>query len=228
MNQTEKHPISGVCVITDTVVQSCWTHLQLAELAMRGGARLIQLRDKTLPTRELFAIAVALRTLTLAFGARLIINDRVDIALAADADGVHLGQTDLPIPAARKILGEGKLIGGTASTLEEAVAVEKDGADYIGFGHIFPTTSKEKPSPPKGLEMLRQVVRAVRIPVIAIGGITAENAREVIKAGAAGIAVISAVAKAASPEAATKELVRLFELNQEQNALKIAELPQKR
>lgn len=211
MNLIKPASISGLCVITDTVVQSRWTHLQLAELAMRGGAHIIQLRDKTLSTQELYAVAVALRALTLGFGTLLIINDRVDIALAVDADGVHLGQTDLPISVARKILGPNKLIGGTASTLEEALAVAAAGADYIGFGHIFPTSSKEKPTPPKGVEMLRQVVQAVHLPVMAIGGITVENAKQVLDAGAASVAVISAVAKAPSPRHAALALAQLFQ-----------------
>ncbi|MFN3393102.1 MAG: thiamine phosphate synthase [Candidatus Thermochlorobacter sp.] len=205
-----QHQISGLCVITDTTVQQRFSHLELAELAMRGGANIIQLRDKHLPAKELFALAVAMRTLTLAFGKLFIVNDRADIALAANADGVHLGQTDLPIPAARKILGKDKIIGGTASTLEEALAVEREGADYIGFGHIFPTTSKKKPTPPKGLEYLRKVVSAVKIPVMAIGGITVENAESVLKTGVRSLAVLSAVATAESPERAAAELVSMM------------------
>ncbi len=196
-------------MITDTTVQQRFSHLELAELAMRGGANIIQLRDKHLPAKELFALAVAMRTLTLAFGTLFIVNDRADIALAANADGVHLGQTDLPIPAARKILGKDKIIGGTASTLEEALAVEREGADYIGFGHIFPTMSKEKPTPPRGLEHLREVVCAVKIPVMAIGGITVENAESVLKTGAQSLAVISAVATAESPERAAAQFVSI-------------------
>lgn len=205
-----QHLISGLCVITDVSVQRRFSHLQLAELAMRGGASIIQLRDKHLSAKELFALAVAMRTLTQGFGKLFIVNDRADIALAANADGVHLGQSDLPIPAARKILGEDKIIGGTASTLEEALALEREGADYIGFGHIFPTSSKEKSTPPRGLERLREVASAVKIPVMAIGGITIDNAESVLESGAHSLAVISAVAAAESPEKAAAEFARVI------------------
>jgi thiamine-phosphate pyrophosphorylase len=202
--------ISGLCVITDTTTQKRHTHLQLAELAMRGGASIIQLRDKHLSAKELFALAVAMRTLTMSFNRLFIVNDRADIARAADADGVHLGQTDLPIPAARKILGKGKIIGATASTLEEALAAEQQGADYIGFGHIFPTSSKEKPTPARGVAALQEVVNAVKIPVMAIGGITLENAASVLETGVQSLAVISAVSTAESPQVASAKLAALI------------------
>ncbi len=121
-----------------------------------------------------------------------LINDRVDVALAIDADGVHLGQEDLPISVARKLLGPNKIIGGTASCLEQALKVQMEGANYMGLGHIFPTSSKEKPYPPIGLETLREVSDTVTIPIVAIGGINEHNARAVFQAGASGVAVLSA------------------------------------
>ncbi|MFQ3598966.1 MAG: thiamine phosphate synthase [Chloroherpetonaceae bacterium] len=200
-----KKPIGALCVITDVSIQSQYTHLELCELAVRGGASVIQLRDKTASSRELYALAVAMQLLCTGLGATFIINDRVDIALAANTDGVHLGQTDLPIPAARRILGRDKLIGGTASSLEEALQVERDGADYIGFGHIFPTRTKEKPSLPKGIEVLSEVVASVKIPVMAIGGITHANAHTVARTGAS-LAVVSAVCASDNPTLAARNL----------------------
>lgn len=202
-----KKPIGALCVITDVAIQSRFTHLELCELALRGGASLIQLRDKTASTRDLYALAVAMQLVCDKFGATFIVNDRVDIALAANADGVHLGQTDLPIPVARKLLGDDKIIGGSASTLDEALQVERDGADYIGFGHIFPTSTKEKPSAPKGVETLSEVVASVKIPVMAIGGINHSNVASVAKAGAS-VAVVSAVCAAENPTLATSELLQ--------------------
>ncbi len=204
-----KKPIGALCVITDVSIQSRYTHLELCELAIRGGASVIQLRDKTASSRELYALAVAMQLLCTGLGATFIINDRVDIALAAHTDGVHLGQTDLPIPTARRLLGPDKLIGGTASTLEEALQVERDGADYIGFGHIFPTATKEKPSAPKGIAALSEVMASVKIPVMAIGGITHANAYDVARTGAS-LAVVSAVCASENPTAATRDLVEII------------------
>ncbi|MCS6988311.1 MAG: thiamine phosphate synthase [Chloroherpetonaceae bacterium] len=203
-----KKPIGKLCVITDVVIQSRYSHLELCELAIRGGASVVQLRDKSASTRDLYALAVAMQLVCRKFGATFIVNDRVDVALAADADGVHLGQTDLPIPVARKILGDKKIIGGSASTLEEALQVERDGADYVGFGHVFSTTTKLKASAPKGVEGLKDVLAAVKIPVMAIGGINASNVAQVARAGAPSVAVISAVCAAADPTAAARELLQ--------------------
>ncbi|ACF14494.1 thiamine-phosphate pyrophosphorylase [Chloroherpeton thalassium ATCC 35110] len=201
----KKH-IGQLCAITDTHIQSRFSHVELARLALQGGADIIQLRDKTLPTSELFCIAKEILTLCQALGGKLIINDRADIALAADADGVHLGQDDLPIAEARKLLGENKIIGATASTLALAKQAEFDGADYIGFGHIFPTSTKHKPEPPKGVLAISEIKKSLRIPVMAIGGIDYENIGEVMRAGADSAAVVSAICCAENPEAATQEI----------------------
>ncbi|KER10864.1 MAG: thiamine-phosphate synthase [[Candidatus Thermochlorobacteriaceae] bacterium GBChlB] len=205
-----KRLISGLCVITDTAVQQRFSHVQLAELSMQGGADIVQLRGKALSTKDLFASAVGIRALSLAYGTVFIVNDRADIALASNADGVHLGQTDLPIAAARKILGNDKLIGATASTIDDALKAEQDGADYIGFGHIFSTTSKEKLTPPTGVAMLRDVLQAVKIPVMAIGGINQKNIESVWQTGVQSVAVISAVASAETPKAATAQLKKIL------------------
>jgi thiamine-phosphate pyrophosphorylase len=202
-----KKPIGALCVITDVSIQSRYNHLELCELAIRGGANMIQLRDKHASTRDLYALAVAMQLLCTGLGATFIINDRVDIALAANTDGVHLGQTDLPIPTARRILGNDKIIGGTANSLEEAIQVERDGADYIGFGHIFPTTTKLKNSPPNGIEGLKAVLSKVKIPVMAIGGIHHANIYQVAATGVQSIAVVSAVCASENPTLATRNLV---------------------
>jgi thiamine-phosphate pyrophosphorylase len=151
-------------------------------------------------------VAAAMQTLCRAAGVAFIVNDRVDVAIASGADGVHLGQDDFNIPLARKLLGDRAIIGGSASTMEEARTCLAEGADYIGFGPIFPTGSKADAGPVSGLEILRQVVEGISIPIIAIGGITTENSPLVMRAGAHGIAVISAVCCQAHPAGAARSL----------------------
>jgi thiamine-phosphate pyrophosphorylase len=202
--------VGGLYVITDTAIQNRFTHLQLAELAINGGADVIQLREKKNSTREILQIAFDVRKICSKSNVIFIVNDRVDIAMIVDADGVHLGEQDLPIPVARKLLGPEKIIGGTASNFDEAKLVEQEGADYIGFGHIFDTKTKFKPYEPRGLDLLKEVCKNIKIPVIAIGGINYSNAEFVIKAGASGIAVTSAVCCAEEPKEETgriKEIV---------------------
>ncbi len=144
-------------------------------------------------------------------GGIFIVNDRVDVAKAIGADGVHLGQEDLPLADARAILGPGKLIGISTHTLAQAVEAESGGVDYIGFGPIFPTATKENPGPVVGVDGLREVRARVRIPVVAIGGITAKNAGDVRAAGADGVAVVSAVLAAADPKAAIAKLMQAIQ-----------------
>ena len=144
----------------------------------------------------------------------LIVNDRIDVAIAADADGVHLGQSDFPIPLARRLLGKDKLIGGSAATFEEARICLADGADYVGFGPVYVTGSKDDAGPVSGPAILKQVVETIPLPIIAIGGITAENIGEVMRAGAYGIAVISAVCCQLDPQGATRALREALERGQ--------------
>jgi thiamine-phosphate pyrophosphorylase len=139
-------------------------------------------------------------------GVTIIVNDRIDIAIASDADGVHLGQDDFPIPLARRLLGDDKIIGGSASNIEEALECVSQSVDYIGFGPIYPTTSKEDAGPATGIEMLKRISGEVSLPVIAIGGIDSGNIHEVMRSGAYGIAVISAVCCSHEPEEATRIL----------------------
>ncbi len=193
-----------LCVITDEAL----CPVTLAEQALKGGAAMIQLRHKTASGSQLLVWAVEIQKLCQQYQALCIINDRVDIALASKADGVHLGQQDLPARAARKLLGETAIIGVTASSLKEALQAEQDGADYIGFGHIYPTHSKLKESSPLGLDILQKTAVLVSLPILAIGGINQENAASVISSGASGIAVISAVSRANDPARAARELCR--------------------
>lgn len=192
-------------VVTDNSNRR-FSHLQLAELAIKGGADSIQLREKRMKSQQLLALATEMSRLCQKHNVRFIVNDRADIALLSGADGVHLGQNDLPIQAARKILGPNKLIGGTASSLEEALALEHDGADYIGYGHIFETTTKIKTGLPKGAGELKRIVDVLKIPVVAIGGIHLGNIKSVIEAKPGGIAVCGAVCSADNPEIATRAL----------------------
>ncbi len=203
--------IGRLHVLTDTTLQDRFSHLELARLAVQGGADLIQFRQKSGSTRSLVETARDMKAICEAAGAVFVVNDRIDVAMASDADGVHLGQDDFPIAVARDLLGPDRIVGGSASNLEEAVACVRDGADYVGFGPVFPTASKADAGPAGGLETLRSIADAVHAPVIAIGGIDEENAARVMDAGAHGIAVISAVCCRPDPGGAAAGLCRLVQ-----------------
>ena len=179
-----KDRIHGLHFIINTDSVQNDSCLDLAEKAILGGADSLQFRHKATYTREIYALACRLAEICRKFSVPLIVNDRVDIAMAIGASGVHLGQTDLPVEAARKLIGRDKIIGATTSTLEEAKEAERQGADYIGFGHIFPTRTKIKNTPPLGVVPLQTVCRQISIPILAIGGIDAGNLDEVCRAGA--------------------------------------------
>jgi thiamine-phosphate pyrophosphorylase len=200
----------GPYVITARIKELERDHLDVAQEAILGGAAVIQLRDKDMSSKEMYKVGVKLKALTKKAGVTFIINDRLDIALAVKADGVHLGQNDLPVSVVRRIVGKNMIIGTSASNLREACLGEKAGADYIGLGPIFSTPSKDDASEPIGLEVIKEVKKAVSIPVIAIGGISQENAKEVLAAGADNIAVISAVAWAKNMRAATNSLLEIL------------------
>lgn len=168
--------------------------LEAVGQAMEGGARLIQYRDKKASRREMYETAKRLRRMTSEYGGTLIINDQIDLALAVNADGVHLGQDDLPLWVARKMLGNETIIGISTHTLDEAIGAEAEGADYIGFGPIFKTRTKSDIRTPVGIEAISAIKRRVRIPVYAIGGIEKAHLSPLILAGAEGVAVISALA----------------------------------
>lgn len=205
-------PIGKLHVLTDTVLQTRFSHVELTRLAIKGGADTIQFRQKSGSTREMIEVAKQMKQLCAENGVTFIVNDRVDVAIAAEVDAVHLGQDDFTIPLARKLLGEDVIIGGSASTIEEARDCLSEGADYVGFGPVYPTTSKDDASPVTGIPMLKQVVEEIPLPIIVIGGVSAENIPDVMRAGAHGIAVISAVCCQEDPEEATRALHRaLFE-----------------
>ncbi len=182
------------------------SHEEVARAALAGGATLLQLRDKQASARSLVETARRLVALARPEGIPVVVNDRVDVALAAGADGVHVGEEDLAVGDARRILGPHAVVGASAGTVEEAVQAQRDGADYVGVGPVFPTGTKPDAGAAIGLEGLSRIAGAVRIPVVGIGGITPDNAAEVVRAGAAGVAVISAVADAEDMVEATRRL----------------------
>jgi thiamine-phosphate pyrophosphorylase len=181
----------GICFITGKETDTL-SFEEMTLRALQSGVKWVQYRDKDRSRREIYEESIRLMGITKKFDAALIVNDHPDIALAADADGVHLGQDDLPVKEARKIMGKGRIIGISTHTVEQARDADRNGADYIGFGPVFHTTTKDA-GRPRGIEMLREVKRQVRIPVVAIGGITTENIRPVLEAGADAVAVSSAI-----------------------------------
>jgi thiamine-phosphate pyrophosphorylase len=193
-------------VVTDETIGRGRSHVELARLAVAGGADVIQLRDKTLPGRALFDAAVAVREITLDAGALFIMNDRMDVALAAGADGVHLGEGDLPIGHARRLAPPGFIIGASVGSVDAAVRATAAGADYVALSPTFSTGSKDDAGPGHGLMTLSGIKAAVSLPLVAIGGITAANVSDVIAAGADGIAVISAVVARDDVTAAARDL----------------------
>jgi thiamine-phosphate pyrophosphorylase len=203
--------IGRLHVITDIDLQNRFSHVELARMAISGGADTIQFRQKTGATREMIETARQIKQLCANSGVTFIVNDRLDVAIASESDGVHLGQDDFPIPLARKILGENKIIGGSAVTLDEAHKCQDEGADYVGFGPVYPTTSKADAGPVSGIDLFKEIIVKVSLPLIAIGGVNRDNAPETIRAGAHGIAVISAMCCQHDPEQATRELLRALE-----------------
>ncbi|EQB86953.1 hypothetical protein M918_11435 [Clostridium sp. BL8] len=179
------------------------------EEAIKGGATVIQLREKNISTLSFHNIAKKLKEITHKYRVPLIINDRIDIALSSEADGLHIGQDDMPLEIARKIIGKDKIIGVSVRTLEQALLAENNGADYLGVGAIYPTGSKEDATL-VGLEALKSIKENVKIPVVAIGGIKEDNCKEVIKAKADGIAVISAIFGEDDIRMASKKLQELI------------------
>lgn len=178
--------------------------------AADGGARIFQYRDKTASMLAACRQAALLRQAAKDAGALFLVNDRCDLALAVEADGVHLGQEDLPVRMARAIMGTGKLIGISTHTDAQVTAATRDGADYLGFGPIFPPGSKRDHDPVVGIEGLRRIRSLTSLPVFAIGGITSGHVRSLIEAGANGVAVISAIAQAQDVTAATRAFASQF------------------
>ncbi len=189
----------SLMLITDRKQTGGRSLLDTVEEALKGGVRAIQLREKELSSRALYELAYEMRKLTMRFGARLIVNDRVDIALAVDADGVHLGGESIPLYRVRKVLGEKKLIGISCHNQVNAIMAQENGADYITFGPVFPTPSKAVYGDPLGVDKLREVAELLSIPVFALGGIKRHNVQQVVDADVHCIAMISAILAAESP-----------------------------
>jgi thiamine-phosphate pyrophosphorylase len=193
-------------LVTDRRLAKGRTTLDIVRAAVQGGVTCVQLREKTCSTREFIAEALAIRDFLNARGIALIINDRVDIAQAVGADGVHLGQSDIPLDIARSLVGASMLVGISVESLDEAVQAEAGGADYLGISPIYPTPTKTDTAPPLGLQGLRAIRRAVNLPLVGIGGLNQQNAAPVIQHGADGIAVVSAIVAATDPEQAARQL----------------------
>src|SRR5436305_3595939 len=193
-------------VLTDREWSRGRDMLSVAAAALDGGATVIQLRDKTASTRVLIEEGLALRVLTRERGALLIVNDRIDVALAVEADGAHVGQDDMPAQLARRLLGPERILGVSAANIGEAEEAVAGGADYLGVGPIFPSLGKADAGPATGVHLLTELASRFATPLVAIGGITAENATEVVRAGACGVAVIIAVVYAEDISAASRQL----------------------
>jgi thiamine-phosphate pyrophosphorylase len=195
--------------ITDSTCVPEERFLPVVEAACKGGATLIQLREKDKSTREYMQLAEAVHAVTTRYGIPLIIDDRVDVALAIGAEGVHVGQSDMPVSMARKLMGEDKIVGATAKTVPQALEAFEQGADYLGCGAIYPTTTHVK-TVITPVETLKDVVKAVPIPVNAIGGLNKDNIFVLKGSGIAGVCAVSAIMKVDDPETATRELKKAF------------------
>lgn len=195
--------------ITDSTCVPEERFLPVVEAACKGGATIIQLREKDKSTREYMQLAEAVHAITSRYGIPLIIDDRVDVALAIGAEGVHVGQSDMPVSMARKLMGDGKIVGATTKTVPQALEAFEQGADYLGCGAIYPTTTHVK-TVITPVETLKDVVKAVPIPVNAIGGLNKDNIFVLKGSGIAGVCAVSAIMKADNPETATRELKEAF------------------
>ncbi|HEX8043108.1 thiamine phosphate synthase [Candidatus Deferrimicrobium sp.] len=199
-------------VIIDPKASRGRSDLQVAAAAIEGGADVLQLRDKEASSGRLYRVALQLRRLTRDAGIPFIVNDRLDIALATDADGVHVGQTDLPASVVREIMGPARILGVSVNTVEEAVLAERDGADYLGVGPVFEARgTKPDAGLPLGVDRIARIRRRCSLPIVAIGGINAENARTVREAGADAAAVISAIVAADDIAHAARRLKHILE-----------------
>lgn len=183
--------------------------LNTIEEAIKGGTTVVQIREKTAETLDFYNLALKVKDITTKYNVPLIINDRVDVALAIDADGVHVGQSDMPCDVTRRLIGEDKILGVSAATIDEAQKAQKDGADYIGTGAVFPTQTKDA-APKITKDNLKEIVESIDIPVVAIGGISLENAHELKDTGIAGLSVVSAIMSSDNPKKSSEELLEIF------------------
>ena len=203
-------------LVTDRTLSLGRSTVEVVRAAIRGGVSCVQLREKGCSTREFMDEARLLKALLAGTGVPLFINDRLDVALAVGADGVHLGQNDLPIADARRLVGNRMIIGISAESVADAVRAEAEGADYIGASPVFTTPTKTDTAPPLGLDGLRAIRRAVQLPLVAIGGINADNAAQVLRAGADGLAVVSAIVSAPCPRTAAAAIRQQIETTRDE------------
>ncbi|UCD82223.1 MAG: thiamine phosphate synthase [Desulfobacterales bacterium] len=198
-------------LVTDRGLAKGRSMLDIVKAAVHGGVTCVQLREKQCSTLEFIEQALVVRDFLKHRKVPLIINDRVDVALAVAADGVHLGQTDMPLDIAQKILGDSMIIGISAESLEDALEAEKGGADYLGISPIYATPTKTDTASPLGLEGLRAIREAVKLPLVGIGGLNKDNAAEVIRSGGDGVAVVSAIVAAGDPADAARSLRQIVD-----------------
>ena len=190
-------------LVTNRYQDSLESFLEKIETACRSGVTIVQLREKNLTTNQYYQLAKQVKEITDAYQVPLIIDDRLDVCLAVDAAGLHIGDDELPVPVARKVLGPEKILGVTAKTVKRALEAEEGGADYLGTGAIFPTTTKEN-APITLISTLKTICQRVAIPVVAIGGLTSENIDQLIGTGIAGVAVVRDLMQAEDIEAKTQ------------------------
>ena len=199
----------SVYLVTDSRDKTEDEFLNIIEEAIKGGTTIVQLREKSASTKEFYDLALKVKAITSRYDVPLIINDRIDIALAVDSDGVHLGQDDMPADVARKIIGDKKILGVSAATVKEAKKAQIDGADYIGSGAVFPTSTKDDADSVSKEELI-DIVGSIDIPVVAIGGITLENASLLKDTGISGFSVVSAIMSADNPKDASSKLKEIY------------------
>ena len=199
---------AGLYLVTSQALSRGRSTEEIVKMALAGGVRLVQLREKDLPLPKLKKLALKIRAMTKNAGALLIINDRIDLALAVKADGIHLGQEDMPVACARKISTD-LIIGASAHSLKEALAAQKAGASYVNIGPLFPTQTKKWDRKFLGTQKMKQIASKIKIPFTVMGGIKAEHIPDLVKAGAKTIAVVTAVTAADNPRKAAKQLLAL-------------------
>lgn len=200
--------IKGLYLITDSTLTKS-SVINDVELAIKAGVKIIQYREKDKPAREMFEETMKIKRICNGH-AIFIINDRIDLTMAVDADGVHLGQDDIPCIYARKLLGNDKIIGITVHNIEEAIKAEREGADYLGVSPIFATKTKKDARSPLGIEVIEKIKKVVSIPVIAVGGITLDNIISVLKAGADGIGAVSAIVSSDNVEEECRKFIKVI------------------
>ena len=199
-----------LCLVTDRGLAAGRSVVDVALAAVRGGATMVQLREKEATTRAFVEQARALKAALAPLGVPLAINDRLDVALAVDADGLHVGQDDMPVDEARRLMGPGKFIGLSITAVDQVLRPDAEAADYLGVGPIYAQRTKEDAAAPLGVEGLRRARSLTRKPIVAIGGLTPDNSAPALAAGADGLAVVSAIVAAADPEAAARRFKALF------------------